>query len=264
MTCLDNVSNHPEPNMPPARVWKTAVDPKSGRTYYYDYHTREAQWAKPLELATEEERMAIALKEQQQREFFAAMEKNILQSMDRGLLIPCSSPSDSPSCENLKPSRSNRPSSNRMDKKLVRTISSMGDELLMELLKIGDHDERKTLERTNSSLISLSLINEGSPSGSVTSLTLSSSSDDSAKNEFSDCRSDILESDISLEAGEQKDLERRSSSEDMIHSSPLAGRELTKPKLRKRNTCGTMYIGSTMAAPDKDALIRVRDSMKRF
>jgi hypothetical protein len=30
-----------------------------------------------------------------------------------------------------------------------------------------------------------------------------------------------------------------------------------KPPLIKRNTCGTLYVGSTMSAPDKDATIKV-------
>eukprot|EP00956_Cyclotella_meneghiniana_P036641 scaffold128246_cov20-Cyclotella_meneghiniana.AAC.1 len=31
---------------------------------------------------------------------------------------------------------------------------------------------------------------------------------------------------------------------------------LTKPNLTKRNTCGTIYLGSTLSSPDKDALIK--------
>jgi hypothetical protein len=30
-----------------------------------------------------------------------------------------------------------------------------------------------------------------------------------------------------------------------------------KPELKRRNTCGTLYVGTTMSAPDKDATIRV-------
>jgi hypothetical protein len=37
---------------------------------------------------------------------------------------------------------------------------------------------------------------------------------------------------------------------------------LEKPELGgQRNTCGTLYVGSTMSAPDKDATIKVREPM---
>lgn len=34
------------PAPPPETVWKAAVDPVSGRTYYYDAITRKSQWEK--------------------------------------------------------------------------------------------------------------------------------------------------------------------------------------------------------------------------
>jgi hypothetical protein len=34
-------------------------------------------------------------------------------------------------------------------------------------------------------------------------------------------------------------------------------KNLPKPNMQKRNTCGTLYVGSTMSAPDKDATIKV-------
>ena len=33
-----------------------------------------------------------------------------------------------------------------------------------------------------------------------------------------------------------------------------------RPNLVRRNTCGTLYVGTTMSAPDKDATIKVRTS----
>ena len=41
---------------------------------------------------------------------------------------------------------------------------------------------------------------------------------------------------------------------------PLPAAVLKRPSLMdsRRNTCGTMYVGSTMSAPDKDATIKVR------
>jgi hypothetical protein len=43
-------------------------------------------------------------------------------------------------------------------------------------------------------------------------------------------------------------------------SLPLERPSLEKPGLGgRRNTCGTLYVGSTMSAPDKDATIKVRE-----
>lgn len=69
-------------------LWRTAVDPKSGRTYYYHIETRETQWRKPLELTTPEERRAAEEKERQQQDFFAAMEANILKTISQGAFGP--------------------------------------------------------------------------------------------------------------------------------------------------------------------------------
>ena len=44
----------------------------------------------------------------------------------------------------------------------------------------------------------------------------------------------------------------------MFRASPRSPRsDMAKPNLAKRNTCGTIYLGSTLSAPDKDALIKV-------
>jgi len=52
------------------------------------------------------------------------------------------------------------------------------------------------------------------------------------------------------EEDEQDNLQQTRSS-----SSP-ASASVSKPSLTKRNTCGTIYLGSTLSAPDKDALIK--------
>lgn len=41
-----NGGSRPPRNQPPARVWKTAVDPSTGQTYYYDPVSRQTQWEK--------------------------------------------------------------------------------------------------------------------------------------------------------------------------------------------------------------------------
>jgi len=68
--------------------WRSAVDPNSGKTYYYHTVTRETQWRKPIEMASREEREAVAAKEKRQKEFFAAMESNILNSISQGFKAP--------------------------------------------------------------------------------------------------------------------------------------------------------------------------------
>jgi hypothetical protein len=64
--------------------WKAAVDPKSGRTYYYHGLTRETQWSMPISMASDVERAAMEERERRQREFFALMESNILKSISSG------------------------------------------------------------------------------------------------------------------------------------------------------------------------------------
>lgn len=68
--------------------WRSVVDPASGKTYYYHAETRETQWNKPSEMASREEKEALAAKERKQKDFFAAMEANIMQSIAQGFKAP--------------------------------------------------------------------------------------------------------------------------------------------------------------------------------
>ena len=263
-----STSNKPQPppttNTNTTRIWKTAIDPKSGRIYYYDVHSREAQWNKPIELASEVERNAILLKEQQQREFFSTMERNILQSMNRGELIPCVVVSPTRSLGGgCKGEVIHTPPLKKAV--MVRTISSMDDELLAQLIKVEKesslqktsiHDDDKPL------IVSLSCITEGgrtSPTGSSTSYS-SYSSAVRIEDEFSDSSCGSSFPDSLIPQDEAHFIRSYCLPVDRLLSSSrstIHAHELIKPRLRKRNTCGTIYIGSTMAAPDKDALIRV-------
>eukprot|EP00985_Skeletonema_marinoi_P019855 scaffold11522_cov148-Skeletonema_marinoi.AAC.6 len=62
-------------------AWRTALCPKTQKTYYWNMYTRESRWKKPLELASDEERCEIETKERVQKEFFEEMEQNILRRM---------------------------------------------------------------------------------------------------------------------------------------------------------------------------------------
>ena len=62
---------------------------------------------------------------------------------------------------------------------------------------------------------------------------------------------------VSLEgAFESPERRTRSSPIDTMPDSALVDGISRPPLVTKRNTCGTIYVGSTLSAPDKDALIR--------
>lgn len=113
-------------------LWRSAQDPDSGRTYYYHVETRETQWSKPLELASPKERKAIEDKERQQREFFAAMEANIMNSIAAGNFVKTKQEIiiDVPSLET-------RPAAKDASRRshMIRTISSMEDAVLVDLVR---------------------------------------------------------------------------------------------------------------------------------
>ncbi|KAL7561848.1 hypothetical protein ACA910_009685 [Epithemia clementina (nom. ined.)] len=139
--------------------WKTAVDPKTGKTYYYHVETRETQWRKPLELASDAEKEAMQEKEQKQRDFFAAMEANILRNLQSGTFAspnPAVKRTMSKNESNLADEGVNFDSSDDEEEgtrprkhggesslqrpDLVRTISSMDERILKDLvLRVPSH-----------------------------------------------------------------------------------------------------------------------------
>ena len=62
--------------------WRTAIDPKTQKLYYWNVQTREARWKKPLELASPSERMEMVRKEEELKCFFREMEDNIKRRME--------------------------------------------------------------------------------------------------------------------------------------------------------------------------------------
>ncbi|KAG7346628.1 cyclin-like protein [Nitzschia inconspicua] len=112
-------------------VWKSAVDPATGKTYYYDAVTRKTQWHKPPEVKAMERR-AKAEKRRLARIFFDEMEKNLVQSLARGELIP-----GIPREETKDEGSPKEP----LPKCRVRTISGMDDVLLAELRGDYCHSE---------------------------------------------------------------------------------------------------------------------------
>ena len=135
-----------------ATLWKTAVDPKSGRTYYYNTKTLETQWRKPLCCATPSERRAAIKKEKQTLAFFASMEQNILRTMQQQQQQQQQHPRHYSMVEKTSPRQVNDfvegsahaqqhrresepPTSFGTPFKLIRTISSMEDNVLAALVQ---------------------------------------------------------------------------------------------------------------------------------
>ena len=231
------------------RIWMTAVDPKTGRTYYYDKVTRETQWRKPIELASDEERQTLQRKDKELKEFFAVMEGNIIQCMEQGALPgsplkeaeeeetvrEMSSPPVKPAAIKMKKSSIKLLSKSAKPKGgPVRTISSMNNDVLAEMTKLKG--------------------------GSLSSLEPSVTSFPAADHDVAHVRrtADEMASGEPL-VGVGIDLGLGGNDPQITTSPKISNlRELAKPNLEKRNTCGTIYVGTTMSAPDKDATIKVR------
>lgn len=67
-------------------LWRTAVDPRSGRPYYYHSVTKETTWTKPLEMSSPEERKRREDAHRQKMDFFKAMETNMRTNIANGML----------------------------------------------------------------------------------------------------------------------------------------------------------------------------------
>ena len=132
--------------------WKSAVDPRSGQTYFFHEITRETQWRKPIELATDEEKSAMEEKEEKEKDFFAAMEANILSSLSRGV-VPGTPVQDKSSAamneKDLEGTSEGERNASGIEKRcslrrvrsragrpeLVRTISTMDESVLIDVIR---------------------------------------------------------------------------------------------------------------------------------
>ena len=107
------------------KQWHNAVDPVSGRTYYFDVESRKSQWEKPLDLVTERELVAKRRKRAEDLLCFREMEKNIYYAMESAgarklgcakaiASLSRSKDSSSPSCLNVNESRKYERSSQQL------------------------------------------------------------------------------------------------------------------------------------------------------
>jgi len=230
-----------------AKYWREAVDPKTNRTYYYDKRTRETQWRKPLCLASPEERQAMIDKEKQQKDFFAEMEANIINNLKKGVGvadvdITRESESDDslPELMGLMTRMTSASEPPMPSTRMVRTISSMDDLMIAELQK----DENKKKNSSNSAGKSGSgrSVEEGQSEVDVNELKALTDSMRSMSPDFL----------RNISSGSNGSSIPENGSVDFLTN----GGGDTIPRLMHRNSGGTIYVGTTMSAPDKDATIR--------
>ncbi len=213
------------------RDWKSCIDPKSGRTYYYDVRTRETQWRKPIELASQSERRKIEDKEAQQKDFFKSMEANILKALDSGTISKSSSTESQDEVKELKVIPKRPLLMNKKKPALIRTISSMDDNVLADLAQAENMDRPFSMDIV-------------SPDSTTTSF-------------FNSLPQPTVHS--------HHRHPLKSTSPPVLNPIPAQvtpprdelSKAMPKPKMEKRNTCGSLYISNTMSAPDKEATIKV-------
>ena len=272
-----------------ATDWKSAVDPKSGRTYYYNAKTRETQWRKPMELASPAERSEMEAKERKQKEFFAAMEANILKSIAQGQVPGTPKPETHAKGVVAQPTL---PAKSLVLEKprMVRTISGMDDTILKELVKRvpslrikAPMNHEATVHMPREDSMGMDDLNRIHDEGHLSGLSESAILDMEMTLRSMDFE-DMTDTDSPSAREENMALQQLAKTAQemtLVSSSAVATKEkkpvdtsppqkqLTKPTLEKpstirsrRNTCGTIYVGSTMSAPDKDATIKVRTTIR--
>lgn len=212
------------------RDWKSCIDPKSGRTYYYDVRTRETQWRKPIELASHSERRRIEDKEAQQKDFFKSMEANILKALDSGTISKSSSTESQDEVKELKEIPKRPLLTNKKKPTLIRTISSMDDNVLADLAQAENMEIPISMDIVSPDSTATSFFN------SLPQPTVHSHHRHPLKN-----TSPSVLKPIPAQVTPPRDE---------------LSKAMPKPKMEKRNTCGSLYITNTMSAPDKEATIK--------
>ncbi len=240
-------------------VWRSAVDAKSGRTYYINKETKEVTWNKPIELATPAEAAEISRKKQEQKEFFRIMEQNIKNKIVKNEYSLAATPDkyfdfDYDIDNNMQSvkDRLNSNSTGSSTTRMVRTISSMDDELLM-LVKKNDtkaHIGNFTRNRTGSDDLGGARVKKDMPhSPSKTDLRISSFSpsfDNGFGYYLSESR-DAFDNPVSPRSPRLDNPLTPRSRKDASNS---------RQQIRRRNSTGTIYIGTTMTAQDNEATIK--------
>eukprot|EP00980_Cylindrotheca_fusiformis_P011080 scaffold2551_cov113-Cylindrotheca_fusiformis.AAC.19 len=218
--------------------WRTAKDPKTGRTYYYHTKTRISQWDKPAEVRAAERKQ----KDERRKEaiqFFRDMERNILDSIAKGEPIPgialVEIEDQGPPLEPIAPSSQHH----------VRTISTMDGTLFFAELGNDRKEVLAAVKPKPQSTARPTLRNEAMPK-------IGKKGRPPLPKQPSRTKSETFQ----LPTVEEKrvtPLHRSESDQSELGSLPNApqiGQHI------RRNTGGTIFLENTMTKPDIQATIK--------
>lgn len=262
---------HPQP------VWKAAVDPTTGRTYYYDAVTRMTQWEKPAEVR-QMEKQRRAQRKKSDRQFFQEMEKNILRSLARGEVVPgIPNVRLEPTGPPLEPRNANP-----LGARNFRTLSRMDDTILAELrddVITPEEFDRAMSQQTSKRILPRSSNNDtrGRPPlpGQSQNRTADRSRSRSRSNRAAeDNKSQVKDASSGTSRRNQTSSNNQRAGDNPAGPDGLAGEHLLDGPIEaeiqalavksvgamknhvRRNTGGTIYVNGTMSNPNVDATIK--------
>uniref|UniRef100_A0A7S2SV86 WW domain-containing protein n=1 Tax=Rhizochromulina marina TaxID=1034831 RepID=A0A7S2SV86_9STRA len=202
--------------------WRSAADPRTGRTYYYHSVTKETTWNKPLELTSPEERQAREEAESKKKEFFRDMELNMRKNLARGLLssdIAARSGGGSGEAEPGAGAAADAQGAAGRGRLLEPLdLSSIRPEILLA----ADQQRPPSFDRMVRTISTID--------------------------------------DLILEEAKRSEpfspLVREGSMEGLFDSPRADSPHTDLLPMNRRNSTSTLYVGSTMSRPDKDATIK--------
>mmetsp|Transcript_17619 Transcript_17619/g.32788 ORF Transcript_17619/g.32788 Transcript_17619/m.32788 type:complete len:579 (+) Transcript_17619:241-1977(+) len=278
--------------------WRSAIDPATNRTYYYDTVTRTTQWRKPLELCTPSERDEIKQKEDKMKDFFSQMEANVLRNIEKGDVTGSLVDEETRKRRESETghheggdkfiiedgevveSSFNRTSDDMPPAtRVVRTISSMDDLTLTELNRTkssGSGGLGKGTTSLDDSAAPSQIRDLAANAGGIRQMNSlrSFTSAGAMPGATSLGRESSVESVDSIDEAYVRNLNGLSIQDGGqpapfappttfqppgalggASSSPDSIGGFEPPRLQHRNSGSTLFVGSTMSAPDKDGMI---------